>query len=178
MSSSISTRYAVSLYELGLEENILDELHDELDSFCHLIEDNRDLSGVLFDSSFDKEGKKQIISEILDDTDSPYFESFLKLLVDKDRIYRIRRIKTLFDSRYDAYNDVQKVTVKSARPLSDEQRNRLTGTLSEKFGKNIRLKEEVHPSLIGGMVIITKGKILDLSVQTKLDSLKRKLKEN
>ena len=178
MSSSISKRYAVSLYELGLEENILEELHDELDTFCTLLEENRELSSVLFDSSFGKDRKKQVIDAIFDEDDNPYFVNFINLLIDKDRIYRVRRIKTLFDKRYDEYNNVQKVTVKTAQALTDEQRGVLTEKLEKKFEKNIRLKEEIDPRLIGGMIVITKGKILDLSVRTKLDSLKRKLKEN
>ena len=99
MSSSISKRYAVSLYELGLEENILEELHDELDTFCTLLEENRELSSVLFDSSFGKDRKKQVIDAIFDEDDNPYFVNFINLLIDKDRIYRVRKIKTLFDKR-------------------------------------------------------------------------------
>lgn len=178
MSSSISSRYAVSLYELGIEENILEQLHDELDTFCRLLEENRELSKVLFDSSFGKDRKKQVIDAIFEKGDNPYFVNFINLLIDRDRIYRIRRIKTLFDRQYDEYHDVLKVTVKTANGLTDEQRNVLTGKLEKKFEKNIRLSEEVDPRLIGGMVVIAKGKILDMSIRTRLDSLKRKLKEN
>ena len=178
MSSSISTRYAQSLFQLGLEEDVLDQMHDELDAFCRLLESNRELSSVLFDSSFGKDRKKKVVNSIFDDTDNPYFVNFVNLLIDKDRITRIRRIKTLFDKRYDEYHNVLKVTVKTARPMSDENRDILIERLEKKYNKNIRLKEDVDERLIGGIVIIAKGKILDLSIQTKLESLKRKLKEN
>ena len=178
MSNSISSRYAVSLFQLGSEENSLDQLHDELDSFCRILEENSELKSLLFDASFGKDRKKQVLNSIFDDTDNPYFVNFVNLLIDRDRITRIRRIKTLFDKQYDEHQNVLKVTVRTARPLSDENRDVLTERLERKFEKTIRLKEEIDERLIGSIVIIAKGKILDLSVLTKLESLKRKLKEN
>jgi len=65
--------------------------------------------------------------------------------------------------------------VRSAVPLSKEERTILKERLRERFGQEFLLHLEVDPSLIGGLVLQVKGQIIDGSVAGKLSALEEHL---
>jgi len=65
--------------------------------------------------------------------------------------------------------------VRSAIPLTEEQRELLRRRLRERFGQEFVLRVEVDPSLIGGMVIRVRDQVFDDSVAGRLDALGERL---
>ena len=66
--------------------------------------------------------------------------------------------------------------VRSAVPLTEEQRELLRRRLRGRFGQEFVLRVEVDPSLIGGMVIRVKDQVFDDSVAGRLDALDERLR--
>jgi hypothetical protein len=66
--------------------------------------------------------------------------------------------------------------VRSAAPLTEEQRGLLKRRLRERFGQEFVLRVEVDPSLIGGLVITVRDQIFDGSVAGRLDALSERLR--
>ena len=62
--------------------------------------------------------------------------------------------------------------VKSAVPLTKEERTMLKERLRERFGQEFLLRMQVDPALIGGLVVEAKGQVIDGSVAGKLEALK------
>ena len=62
--------------------------------------------------------------------------------------------------------------VKSAVPLTKEERIMLKERLRERFGQEFLLRVQVDPALIGGLVVEAKGQVIDGSVAGKLEALK------
>ena len=69
------------------------------------------------------------------------------------------------------------VRVRSAVPLADDQRERLTGELRETFGKEPVLHASVEPDLLGGLVVQVDDWVYDGSIRTRLDILRKQLVE-
>ena len=65
--------------------------------------------------------------------------------------------------------------VKSAVPLTKEERTILKERLRERFGQEFLLHLQVDPSLIGGLVVEVKGQVIDGSVAGKLSALEEHL---
>ena len=65
--------------------------------------------------------------------------------------------------------------VRSARPLTAEQRTRLQASLDALYGRELKINAEVDPSLIGGGRITVGDEVLDSSVVSRLSELRRKL---
>jgi len=65
--------------------------------------------------------------------------------------------------------------VRSAIPLTEEQRELLRRRLRGRFGQEFVLRVEVDPSLIGGMVIRVRDQVFDDSVAGRLDALGERL---
>ena len=65
--------------------------------------------------------------------------------------------------------------VRSAVPLTKEERAILKERLRKRFGQEFLLHLEVDPALIGGLVVEVRDQIIDGSVANKLDALKEHL---
>ena len=65
--------------------------------------------------------------------------------------------------------------VRSAVPLTAEERQVLEQKLAGRFGEDLSLTYEVDPAIVGGLVVRVGDLVMDGSVATKLASLKEQL---
>jgi F-type H+-transporting ATPase subunit delta len=65
--------------------------------------------------------------------------------------------------------------VTAAIPLTEAQRDRLTGILSRSYGREVRLNVELDEALIGGMVIRVGDDIIDGSIAGRLAEAARRV---
>ena len=175
--SSASYRYAYSLSELCIEENMMEVVYKEFTDFYELLNKSGELYTLLSDETFKKEDKKRVIDNVFDKDDNIMLNNFLFLLVDKNRIGEIKLIYLDFKNLYLEHSGILNVEVKSANELSEELIGSLKNKLSDKFNKKIILSKSVDKNIIGGMILYINGKMIDLSVKNELDMIKRQLKE-
>jgi len=97
--------------------------------------------------------------------------NFLKLLIEYDRLGVMPEIAERFDAlKADLENTVD-VTVTSAVPLSDAQREQIAKALKSRLGRDVRLESETDESLIGGAVIRAGDVVIDGSLRARLEGL-------
>ncbi len=61
--------------------------------------------------------------------------------------------------------------VYSVIPLTDEQISGLEKDASKLFRMNVKLANEIDPSLIGGVKLLVEGKLIDASIRKRFDDL-------
>jgi F-type H+-transporting ATPase subunit delta len=71
--------------------------------------------------------------------------------------------------------DEKIATVHTARALSDSERDRLAGALSEQYSTTVHLQVVVDPGVIGGLRVEIGDDVIDGTVASKLDDAQRKL---
>ena len=67
--------------------------------------------------------------------------------------------------------------VTTATELTQEQRERLARTLSEKVGREVSLSETVDPAILGGLIVKVGSRMIDTSIRSKLNALQNTMKE-
>ncbi|HYU15703.1 MAG TPA: ATP synthase F1 subunit delta, partial [Candidatus Acidoferrum sp.] len=65
--------------------------------------------------------------------------------------------------------------VRTAVPLSDEQRERLSAALSKATGKTVELKVLVDPAVIGGVLARVGDQVIDGTVRRRLELARERL---
>jgi len=65
--------------------------------------------------------------------------------------------------------------VRSAIPLSDDQKSRLADALGKATGKLVEVKVIIDPSIKGGIVAQVGDQVIDGSVRHRLEQLKQSL---
>jgi F-type H+-transporting ATPase subunit delta len=63
-------------------------------------------------------------------------------------------------------------SVTSAIELSDEQKERISRELQQRYGK-VHVTYQVDPTLIGGLIIRVGDQVLDNSLRTRLSAIQR-----
>jgi F-type H+-transporting ATPase subunit delta len=66
--------------------------------------------------------------------------------------------------------------VTSAHPLTDDQIAALTAKLAAREGKTVKIKADVDPELLGGLVVRIGSQQIDSSIRTRLNSLAQAMK--
>ncbi|MCA9126381.1 MAG: ATP synthase F1 subunit delta [Planctomycetales bacterium] len=99
--------------------------------------------------------------------------NFMKVLCRRGRIDCLRAIQVTASELRQEQLGRMKVIVTSSQPLSDQQRSMVAEQLNRSFGKESVLTERIDPSLLGGIVVRIGDKVLDGSVQGKLEAIRR-----
>lgn len=94
-----------------------------------------------------------------------YVERFLSLLLKKGRIALLPNIMDELLRLKMEREGISEAYVRSAVPLTPVEKERLIKALENRFHKKIVLKEEVDPSLIGGLTVEVDGNLIDASLK-------------
>jgi len=170
----IAEVYSRSLYEVAIEHDVLDRVHDELGEFADALHDNRDLQVFLFSPYFSSQEKKDGIAKLIDDADERFLH-FLELLAERHRMPAVFRIRREFDALWREENKLLSVSVTSAIELDDELVKGIGERITEQTGRRVELSSEVDPDVIGGLVLKVGNMVLDASIRNRLDQLRKQV---
>lgn len=170
----IAEVYSRSLYEVAIEHDVLDRVHDELGEFADALHDNRDLQVFLFSPYFSSQEKKDGIAKLIDDADESFLR-FLELLAERHRMPAVFRIRREFDALWREENKLLSVSVTSAIELDDELVKGIGERITEQTGRRVELSSEVDPDVIGGLVLKVGNMVLDASIRNRLDQLRKQV---
>jgi ATP synthase F1 delta subunit len=170
----IAQVYARSLFEVATEREQLDVVKQQLDQFAGALHDNRELAVFFFSPYFSVDEKKNGLHSSVEGAD-PAFMNFLEALIERHRMPAIFRIRTDFEALYDKSNKLLPVTVTSAVELDAETIESLGKRIGEQTGNEIELTSNVDPEILGGIVLRVGNFIMDASIRTRLEKLRREV---
>src|SRR5438045_9223139 len=115
----IAEVYARSLFQVAMDQNQLDEIHEQLDEFADVLSENRQLQLFFFSPYFSSDEKKDGVAKVIDGGNE-YFVRFLELLAEKHRLPVLFRIRRELDSPWAKEQRLLEVSVTSAVDLDAE----------------------------------------------------------
>lgn len=175
MANEIAERYAQGLFELARESNTVREKKEQAELILKAIADNPELTVFLRAVKVTKEEKKNLIAEVFKDAADQETINLIKLLLDKGRIGYFREIFTEYVRLADEELGIATATVESARELKAEDIERIRKALIRKTGREIVMKTKINPDLIAGIKVTVGNNVTDITMKTKIDSMKEAL---
>jgi F-type H+-transporting ATPase subunit delta len=170
----IAQVYARALFEVASEHDSLDEVHEQLGAFADAMHDNRELAVFFFSPYFAVPEKKDGLDRTVTDA-NPEFRNFLQALIERHRMPAIYRIRTEFDALYDDAKKLLPVQIVSAIELDAETVKSLGDKIGTQVDRHIELSEVVDPEIIGGIVLRVGNVIMDASIRTRLEQLRKQV---
>ena len=164
-------RYAQAVFDIAREKNELDRWHSDLEKVARLGTDAV-LAAFWENPKRSFEEKVKLLSAHLGDINPPVV-NLACLLIAGGRFGIIGDIAGEYRRLLDAYHGIERAEITTAVPLDDDQKLKLSEHLSSIAGRKVVLETGVDPGAIGGIVIRMGGKLLDASVVSRLESLKR-----
>jgi len=102
--------------------------------------------------------------------------SYVRVLVQADRIGLMPEIAQVFDTLKDREEGTAKAEIETAFELTGAQLAEIRSTLERRFGKRIDATVRVNRDLIGGARVTVGDTVLDASVQAKLAAMATELR--
>ena len=170
----IAQVYGRSLFEVAREQGKLDELREQLSQFADALDQNRELAVFFFSPYFSTKEKQEALGHALQGAD-PALENFLDLLIENHRMPAIFRIRQQYERLWEEENRMLPVEITSAIELDQATTEDLGRKIGERTGHKVKLAARVDPDIIGGIVVRVGNSILDASIRTRLEQLRRQV---
>jgi F-type H+-transporting ATPase subunit delta len=166
--------YSRALFEVAREQDKVDLLRDQLAQLTDALSDSRELALFFFSPYFSTTEKQQALGRVLTGAD-PTLTNFLELLIEKHRMPVIHRIREQYERRWEDAHRLLPVDVTSAIELAPQTTESLGRAIGERTGRHVTLAATVDPEIIGGIVVRVGNSILDASIRTRLEQLRRQV---
>ena len=147
--------------------NELDRVEDELFGASRLLVDSSELRSALVGGA-SADLKAQLVTEILSKNASASTVKLVRALVTQRRG---RSIEAAFaEYLFGLANRRNRLiaVVRTAAPISDAQKVRLSGAIEKQVGQPIRVNIQVDPTIIGGVSIKFADELIDASISNRL----------
>ena len=179
ISSTISRRYAKALLSIGQEDGKYEEYGHNLQEFVSFCSTNEEFFRVISNQIFSVADRKKVLEFALEKGPfSDVIKNFLRLLIDKNRIWAIKEIADYYSILTDKISNIARANIITARPLKDKALNKLEKALAVLTSKKVKIDMEEDGSLIGGLIIKIGDLVLDGSVRAQLEWLRVSLKRS
>ena len=143
-----------------------------------MIDESADLRRLIKSPVFSADDQLRAISAVLDKAElTGLVGNFVKLAARNRRLFAVPDMLTAFNAILADHRGEIVASVTSAEPLSDERVEELRAALAEKAGGTIKLETKVDPGLIGGLIVQLGSQMIDTSIRTRLEGVRRAMKE-
>jgi F-type H+-transporting ATPase subunit delta len=164
--------YAEALFDVAKEKGKLDAVRDELGQFVDAVDGNRELQVFFFSPYFSSAEKVAGLKRAVSDVDSELL-NFLELLIEKQRMPEIFRIRRQLDELWKQENRRIDVTVTSAVTLEPAVVEKVGEEIERQTGQKVELSSRVDAEILGGIVLQVGNKVLDASIRSRLEKLRK-----
>lgn len=173
MATAAAKRYARAVFELAGDEREIDEWMRRLAQLRDLLSDEK-VAAVLTNPTIPIERRMGLVTSLSLD---PETTNLAKLLIEADRVREIGAIVDQFQDLADEAAGRVRATVTTAVELESHDRDRIAVELSQRLGKTVTMQVEVDPLILGGLKVQYGDRLIDASVATRLQQLRRRLTE-
>jgi F-type H+-transporting ATPase subunit delta len=142
-----------------------------------IFQESLELRNAMLTPAIQNSRKRAVMAKLLEEAGggSPLIRNFIYVLIDHRRIAIIGEIREAFELQLDERLGFVRAEVTSAAPLDQSVGANLESELSRLTGKRMRLRFDVDPALLGGVVARIGSTVYDGSVRGELRQLAKKL---
>ena len=175
--TGLAGRYATAVFELAQEEKSVDALAGDFAALRRLIGASRDLADLIKAPVYSREAQGKAMGTVLEKMGAGKLATrFILTLAAKRRLFALPDIIAAYERLVAKLKGEVQAEVTSARALSEAEIASLKSVLKEKLGREPRLKAQVDPGLLGGLIVKVGSRMIDSSLRTKLTGLRTAMK--
>jgi len=163
--------YGKALYMAAKEVDKVQLVRDEAKEVLSIIKGEPDFMAFINTPVIPAQDKKDVLEKVFGGKVCDELLNLLYVLVDKGRTRHIAKIFAVYEELIDESEGFAIGKIISVNPLKEEQLKKFEAETTKLLRKNVRLKNETDPGLIGGVRIFIDGKLIDASLRSRLDNL-------
>jgi F-type H+-transporting ATPase subunit delta len=173
--TALTDAYAKAIHEIAVAEGKLERVEDELFRVGQVVESNDQLRAALTDSLVSVERRQQVIEDLLTGKASPTTLGAVSMVVAAGHAGELPAIARGVVEIGAKSRNRAVAEVRTAVPLTDDQRTRLAAALKKSTGKDVEIKVVIDPTVLGGIVTQIGDTVIDGSVRRRLNRVRETL---
>jgi F-type H+-transporting ATPase subunit delta len=174
MAGAAAKRYSRAIFELAREEGQLEEWAGRIAAVREILS-MPEVHAVMTNPSISIQERQEAVGSLLEGTAGPEGVNLAKLLVGAARVDDVAGIEVEYNRLVDDAAGRVSATATTAVELSSEDYEGLTRSLSQQLGREVRLTAAVDPAVLGGLVLRLGDHVIDASLASRLQQLRRQL---
>jgi F-type H+-transporting ATPase subunit delta len=174
-NSPTAVTYARSLFELAQDGKLADEIGKDLAGIAEVLRTNPTFQAFLRDPGISRVERTRVIDNVLKPKVNPLVANFLGVLNAHGRLGLLEQIASAYSDLQDEASGKIEVDVTTAQKLSADELEQVRMKVSAALKKDAVIHQYVDESIIGGLVLRVEDKLIDASVRSQLETMKRQL---
>lgn len=172
--NTIARRFADAAFQVALANDELDRWRDDLALAAEVLGQS-DVAGVVANPAVPLAQRHGLVGALLESRVGPSVLRLVRLLVERGRADAIGRVSDEYVRLLNAHRGIVMAVVTSAVPLTDAETRALQDRVASMAGSAVEIRTEVDPSLIGGLTVQVRDRLLDASIRGRLERLRDQL---
>ncbi|WGW10488.1 F0F1 ATP synthase subunit delta [Saxibacter everestensis] len=165
----------ISLAGSAQNERRMDEVEDQLFRFSRILAGNHDLQRALNNPDAPNQAKARLVEDLLGDRVAVEAVAMIGQAAVHPRGKTTAAVLESYGEILASRRAREIATVTVAKPLAPEQVERLGAALSRTYGRELVLNIQINPEIVGGLKVQVGDEVVDGSVATRLDDVRRRL---
>ncbi len=167
----VAERYAQALFDLGIEENELNKVKEDIFFVDEVLQSSIQLKEFLQNPFGEKGARQEVVLAIFKNKISETCLNFVLLLVEKRLEKLLPLIVNSFKKLFYEKQSIVEISVTTARKLSDSEYDKISERLAKTLNKPVVLKKLIDEKIIGGIIIQYNDKLINGSIQKRLQDV-------
>jgi F-type H+-transporting ATPase subunit delta len=170
VATAPARRYAKAVFEVAQQEGKVEEWGRNLEQLREVMSDPK-VVAVLTNPTIAVDQRIELVSDLFDRETT----NLAKLIIESNRVREVASIEQEFERLADEAAGRVRATVTTAVELTPTDRERVADELSTRLGKKILMDVVVDARILGGLKLQYGDHLVDASVATRLQQLRRRL---
>ena len=178
-STETSERYSRALFEVATEANEIDKVETDIKNFQILLNSSFEVKNFIKNPTQSINTQNEVINILSDKLSfSKNLKNFLLLLIEKRRIFFIKKIFESFLRLCSKKRGEVKASLVSSKELSQIELEKISQDLSKSMDSSIKFDYKVDEKLIGGLKLQLGSFMIDTSIKNKLKKYEQTMLED
>ena len=173
-----SERYAKSLFQLSIQNNLLNDVKSDIDYLRKLFSSSREISQLYTNPIIPIYHKIEITNKIFEGKINDLTLRMMLNVIYRKRDNLVENIFLKFNEIYNEYTNIVESEIITTSKLDDENLEYIKNFARKITKKNILLKEKIDNNIIGGFNLKVGDKMYDCTVSQKIKEIKKILISN
>ena len=178
INTRASERYAKSLLSISIDENLVDEVKLDIDLIIKYFDESRDILNLYSSPIIPINNKIKITEKIFDGKLNKHTLNLLYNLIYRKRDNLIITILEKFKELYNIHMNIEESVISTTFELDNESLDVVKGFAKKVTGKKIILQNTIDKNVLGGFNLKIGDKMIDCTVSSKINELRKKLINN
>jgi F-type H+-transporting ATPase subunit delta len=176
-NTGLAERYAAALFDLADERRALDAVAGDLRELRAMVQGSGDLVRLLRSPVLSRDEQGKAIAALAEHAGlSPLTRDFLGVVARNRRLFAVTAMIEAYLKKLAERRGEVTAEVTVAQPLTEARQAALTEQLRRAVGARVAVDIRVDPALLGGMIVKVGSRMVDASLNSRLQRLRLAMK--